>query len=157
MNIQVRRAESRDYNDIERIMKQAHQIHVSLRPDIYRSADPVLSPQDYELRLDSGVWWAAECDGTIRGFMEIYRRHYSSHAQMPRDTLFIATIAVDEPYRSQGIGHALLQKAKELRDAAGMASIELQVNALNTAAMHMYESFGFVPESINMELRKEEE
>ena len=52
---------------------------------------------------------------------------------------------------------AHIVKAAELRDEAKMDSIELQVSAMNTAAVHMYESFGFTPESINMELRKEEE
>ena len=157
MNILVRKAEMHDYDDVERIMKQVHRLHVSLRPDIYRDADPVISPVSYSQRLENSVWWVAECDHTVRGFMELYRRRYTSNAQMPRETLFIATIAVDEPYRSQGIGHALLEKAAELRDAANMDSIELQVSARNTAALHMYESFGFTPESINMELRKEEE
>ncbi|MBE6118332.1 MAG: GNAT family N-acetyltransferase [Erysipelotrichaceae bacterium] len=156
MHTVIRRAERQDYGAVERIMQQLQNLHVSLRPDIYRKADPVVGKAYFEQSADSGVWWVAETDGTVSGVMEIYRRKYDASVQTPRRTLFIASIAVEESLRSHGIGHALLKKAEELRDEAGMDGIELQVNARNAAARRLYESYGFRPESINMELIKED-
>ncbi|MBR2989866.1 MAG: GNAT family N-acetyltransferase [Solobacterium sp.] len=152
----IRRAEQQDYEAVERIMKQVQHLHVCLRPDLYRDADTVVSREYYEQSAGSGVWWVAETDGTVSGVVEIYRRKYSAPVQTARETIYIASIAVDEPLRSQGIGHMLLQKVKDLRDEAGLDGIELQVNVRNASAMKLYESFGFTPESINMELLKEE-
>ncbi len=156
MPIHVRKAVPGDYEAVERIMKQVQMLHVHLRPDIYTPADPVVDPESYEQQLDRGVWWIAETDGIPAGVMEIYLRHYKAPVHTERKTLYIAAVAVDEALRTQGIGHALLEKARELCTEARLDGVELQVSVRNTSALRMYESFGFVPESINMELLREE-
>ena len=152
----IRRADKQDYAAVERLMQQVQNLHVSLRPDIYQEAVPVVGRAYYEQSLANGVWWVAETNGTVSGILEIYRRKYSAPVQTARETLYIASIVVDEPLRSKGIGRMLLQKAEELCEEAHLDGIELQVNVRNTAALKLYESYGFRPESINMELKKEE-
>lgn len=61
-------------------------------------------------------------------------------------------MAVDESYRGKGIGHQLFDFVKVLVEKKHLDGIELQVNARNTLAKKMYESYGFTEKSINMEL-----
>jgi putative acetyltransferase len=56
-------------------------------------------------------------------------------------------MAVHDAYQGQGIGSALLKAMIELADDwLGLRRIELQVFTDNTAAVHLYEKFGFVVE-----------
>ena len=79
--------------------------------------------------------------------------YIESPAQVARDVIFIASMAVDSGFRGMGIGHKFFEKVKELKTLSGADSIELQVNAKNRAAYEMYKKYGFTEKSINMELR----
>lgn len=61
-------------------------------------------------------------------------------------------MAVEEKYRGNGIGHELLEFVKNIVREKNLDGLELQVNAKNVKAKKMYESYGFVEKSINMEL-----
>lgn len=61
-------------------------------------------------------------------------------------------MAVEEKYRGNGIGHDLLEFVKNIVREKNLDGLELQVNAKNVEAKKMYESYGFVEKSINMEL-----
>lgn len=66
--------------------------------------------------------------------------------------IFIDSMAVDENYRGQGIGHLFFEKVKQIKEQKHYDGIELQVNSKNKAAYEMYSKYGFTEKSINMEL-----
>jgi ribosomal-protein-alanine acetyltransferase len=55
----------------------------------------------------------------------------------------IEGLVVDEKYRRQGIGSALIWACKEWAIAAGALSIRLEVRASNAAALALYQRHGF--------------
>jgi [ribosomal protein S18]-alanine N-acetyltransferase len=55
-------------------------------------------------------------------------------------------LMVAAAYRRRGIGRALLEEAVEWARAAGVIKLELHVFPHNTAALALYEDFGFVRE-----------
>lgn len=55
----------------------------------------------------------------------------------------IVTIAVDSDYRRQGIATALLDAAILELKAEAVGELSLEVRKSNTAARHLYESYGF--------------
>ena len=75
-----------------------------------------------------------------------------SPAHVIGNVIFIDTMAIDEQYRGQGIGHKMFEFLKNMKIEKNMDGIELQVNARNIAAYEMYKKCGFTEKSINMEL-----
>jgi GNAT superfamily N-acetyltransferase len=152
MDIHIRNATIDDYQSAETIMRQVQQLHIDWRPDIYRHSETVLPADIYEQALRDQTFFVAECGGHVAGIMMILYRHIESTNQVTRDVIFIDSMAVDEPYRGKGIGHAFFDFLKELKRQKGCDGIELQVNARNKAAYQMYVNCGFTEKSINMEL-----
>lgn len=152
MDIVIRPARMDDHGGIESIMKQVQQLHVELRPDIYRSVDTVLPAEALREEIGNGCFFVADADGKLAGVLEIVYRRVRSPHQVPRDVVFVETMAVDEAYRGMGIGRAFFDFLRQLKAEKGLDGIELQVNARNTQAMEMYSKYGFTPKSVNMEL-----
>ena len=157
MEIIVRPARMEDYPAAERIMMQVQELHVGWRPDIYRKVDVALPKEELAEGVEQGTFCVAEADGNVAGILSFMYRHVRSPHQVERDVLYVDTMAVDEPYRGQGVGHAFFAYLKRLKVEQGLDGIELQVNARNLRAMEMYEKCGFTPKSVNMELLEQEE
>ena len=62
---------------------------------------------------------------------------------LPLEPAEIEGLVVDEKYRRQGIGSALIQACKEWAANAGALSIRLEVRASNAAALALYQRHGF--------------
>ena len=148
----IRAMGAQDYARVSEIMDQVQRLHVEWRPDVYRPNYPLITAAYFEECLNRGGWYVAEADGKVAGVMELMRRHVEDNVRVTRDVLYIATMAVDAPFRGRGIGHAFFKKAKQIRDEQGLSAVELQVNAKNTQAMEMYKACGFTVKSVNMEL-----
>lgn len=150
--MEIRLATTDDYQAVRAIMNQVQKLHVEYRPDIYRYNNDFYTEEYFEEKVKSGCCFVAECDHGIVGVMELQIRHIESPAHVTRDIIFIDTMAVEEQYRGQGIGHMFFEKVKEIKFSKKLDGIELQVNARNVAAYEMYKKYGFTEKSINMEL-----
>jgi ribosomal protein S18 acetylase RimI-like enzyme len=147
----VREAVKEDYFSVEALMKQVHNIHVTLRPDIYRESDRVLSQEEFEKYCDSSMDLVAENQGETIGVVFLLTRNISGSTLVTRKILFIDAMVVDEKYRNQGVGSKLFETILEIVKSQQYDGLELQVNAANVGAKAMYEKFGFTEKSVNME------
>ena len=152
MNCLIRKANARDYEAVNHIFQQAHQMHVAWRPDIYRPCKRLISPEGLETPAEGTAFYVAEAGGQVVGILELVVRRIQSPAHVSRRILFIEAMAVDEAYRGNGIGHQFFETVKQLREEHNLDGIELQVNAKNKAAYEMYLKYGFTEKSIQMEL-----
>lgn len=152
MEIYIRNARLDEYKTIEAIMKQAQQLHIDWRPDIYKYSETVLPLEAYEQAVKDGTFFVAEYEGNVAGVLFLQYRHIENPIQVTRNIIFIDSMAVDEKYRRKGIGHAFFDFLKELRNQKGFDGIELQVNAKNETAYKIYSDYGFTNKSITMEL-----
>lgn len=106
--------------------------------------------------------------GTEPGFSrELYRKNWSAWIKNPGDLFMVAVddtgsvigllivhphiefgptlgILVDERYRAQGIGRALIEHALAWGRERGLAALHLLVFPHNTAALALYAAVGFV-------------
>jgi ribosomal protein S18 acetylase RimI-like enzyme len=89
----------------------------------------------------NSVTWIAEEDGQMSGF---------AIAQWARGTSgaigYIQTIEVAPDRRKQGIGQELLRRVEDSARAASAQAMWLHVHAENAAAIHLYESSGYLIE-----------
>lgn len=63
---------------------------------------------------------------------------------IPRDSLYVISLAVAPQCRSQGIGSALIRRVVEEAIGAGLRSVTLDVAASNDGGIRFYEREGFV-------------
>ena len=152
MDIQIRTAKLEDYNAVEAILKQVHKLHVGWRPDVYKQQETILPLDEFKQAIQEQAFFVAEGEGKVVGILGLMYRHVETPVHVTKDITFIDSMAVDEPYRKKGVGHAFFDFLKELKKEKGYDAIELQVNARNKAAYNMYRNYGFTEKSINMEL-----
>ncbi len=152
MDIQIRTAKLEDYNAVEAIMKQVHKLHVGWRPDVYKQQETILPLDEFKQAIQEQAFFVAEGEGKVVGILGLMYRHVETPVHVTKDIIFIDSMAVDEPYRKKGVGHAFFDFLKEKKKEKGYDAIELQVNARNKVAYDMYRSYGFTEKSINMEL-----
>ena len=153
MNINIRNARESDYNQVEAIMEQVQAMHTTWRPDIYKSVDVVLPYDMYMDYVTNNELIVATTEEKKVVAILIYLTLYISGGPMrERKVMFIDSMAVDEKYRGQGLGHKLFNYVRNICEEQKYDGLELQVNAKNIAAKEMYEKYGFTEKSINMEL-----
>jgi [ribosomal protein S18]-alanine N-acetyltransferase len=76
------------------------------------------------------------CDSTLAGF--------AVASWLPQEAAAeVEGLVVDEMYRRQGMGSALLGACLEWAASAGASSMRLEVRASNTAALALYQRHGF--------------
>lgn len=152
MELSIRLARKEDHPQIEKIMQQVQQLHVELRPDIYREVSAAITEDKLKEGISLQTFYVAETENKVVGILSFLHRSVRGAHQVAREVLFVDTMAVDEAYRGKGVGTAFLDFLKKIRQERGFDGIELQVNARNKAAYDIYRSWGFKEKSINLEL-----
>lgn len=82
----------------------------------------------------------AECDGQVVGFTALRLLPCVFYAPPYAE---ITELFVEERYRQQGIGRALLAHAERLARSAGAEELFVATNFENTTALSLYRSAGF--------------
>lgn len=151
-NCIVRFVKEIDYTAVEDIMKQVHAMHVAWRPDLYTMPHTVLPQAMFEEALSEKRLLVAEKDGAVIGLLLFFEKVYEGNGKVPGKMLWIDAIAVEEKYRSQGVGRKLLDALRKIARERGIERIGLSVTAQNGHARKVYEEFGFTERTVSMEL-----
>ncbi len=146
VEINVRPARREELERVNELRRTVNDLHVSGRPDIFRSGfSDELQAFVYRL-FDSGEGeiLVAEADGWIAGFamVRVIHRPLSPY-NCERSFYGVEEIGVDERYRRRGVATALLEYMKRDAKAKGLDKIELDVWAFNGDARAFYEAAGF--------------
>lgn len=151
----IRELRLEDFNAVNDLFMQLHDLHVEHRPDIYRKIHkPVTSKAwDYEASLadKNTIALGAEIDGKIVGFSMMQICQTTNKVTTSRIFAFLRDIAVDENYRQTGIGTALYRESVKRAKACGATSVELKVWNFNDTAIEFYKSLGMVVQTLTME------
>jgi ribosomal protein S18 acetylase RimI-like enzyme len=79
----------------------------------------------------------------VIGTIEVTNRGTIYHASLAKRYAYIANLAVDNDYRSLGIGRQLIHQCESIASQWGFSYIYLHVMAENPAANHLYTKMGF--------------
>lgn len=93
--------------------------------------------------FESGCFYVFEVEGRVQGFYQA-RRHLGRAAHVA----YLGTLAVAPQAQGSGIASAMMDDALAHLRNAGIARVELTVEADNPRAIAFYERFGFVLEGI---------
>lgn len=155
----IRKMELADYDDVQRLIYQIHEMHMKSRPDIYRDGNPL--PIAYFERCISdanALNYAYEKNGSIIGaIMATKEKSRNIPINQERYVYFIEDIVVDKEYRKQGIGKELYLFLENRAREEDVDGIELNVWAFNEEALKFYESLGMSVKNMKLEqvLKKE--
>ena len=140
----IRKAKTKDIEQINRLREQVNTIHVNGRPDIFKPGfcKELKDHAAWYLQSDDNDILVDDRDGEIVGMMIDYISKPESPYGLARDFCHIAEICVDEKWRRKGVAHELMQSVKDEARKRGMPKIELDVWAFNDA-LEFYEAEGF--------------
>ena len=152
MNITTRTANKKDYIQLKKLMVQLQQHHVNLRPDVYKMSEDFFTEDTFDkLLAECNVLLAVEENGEIAGAVSYSIMDMKASIIHPFKSLWISDLVIDKNNRGKGIGSMLMDKIKQIAKENNVDRIQLNVNALNSGAIKLYEKLGFTPEMIKME------
>lgn len=138
----------KDFEKVNKLAKQVHELHVKWRPDLFLSVDDVISKENFEEKIKAKEIFVAKMQDDILGYITINITEKDNPSMRYRKQLQIEAICVDEKSRGKGIGTALLKYAKEFGKENNCTDLYLTVNKENENAIKIYEEFGFKVKSI---------
>lgn len=96
-------------------------------------------------RIEKGIWvlLVAQLEGKIVGHANVQ----IGHLQKNKHTAYVATV-ISNPYRSIGIGSALMDASEKIAKLKGIEKLHLSVFSINEIAKKAYERWGFKTEAI---------
>ena len=138
----------KDFNRVNELAKQIHELHVNWRPDLFLSVDEVISKEDFKKMIQAKEIFVAKLEDEIVGYSTFNIKEKNNHSMRYRKQLQIEAICVDEKNRGKGIGTELLKYAKKHGKENECTDVYLTVNEENENAIRVYEEFGFKVKSI---------
>lgn len=153
----IRPAQHSDADVIASLGDTAQRTYAALLPEFYNCMDRSYWHSRFLRSLslrDYFIFVAELCtaDTTLcAGYIELFIKRTTSPLVMPRLRLLVDNLVVDVHCRNRGIGRQLLAYADAFAAERGIDTVELQVAAHNTAAMHLYQSHGFSTRSLTLE------
>lgn len=148
MQITIEIPKIEDFEKVNVLAKQVHELHVNWRPDLFLSVDEVISKEYFEEMIQTRQIFVAKMQDEIVGYVTFNIKEKNNPSMRYRRQLQIEAICVDEKNRRKGIGTELLNHIKEFGKENNCTDLYLTVNKENENAIKVYEEFGFKVKSI---------
>ena len=144
--MEIRDMESKDYPEIDRLMKELHELHVKGRPDLYTELDHPYSREEFEKIVSDPEIIAilAEDKSVVIGLCIGTLRKKSGMVEMK--TMYIEDLIVDRNFRGKGIASQLYEEMEERGRNTGAKRLDLMVWEFNNDAKRFYEKQGMRPQ-----------
>ena len=138
-------------DDVNRLARQVHELHVQWRPDLYTMPEELFPEELYAELLKNRELYVAKLDGTVIGFALLKMRVSDGVGKVTRKIMLIDQVCVDEALRNHGIGTQMMEEVRVLARAFGCTDLQLGVYPQNDAAVSFYQKCGFMIRSIDMQ------
>ena len=153
----VRRAEIKDIPRLEEILYQVHDVHASVRPDLFIPGKKKYTADELKALLESDdtvIFVYTDDEENVMGYVFCMDKTYAgNHSTNPDKMLYIDDLCVDEKYRGRHIGQILCEYVKKYASEKGYQRITLNVWEFNKSARAFYDALGFEPLKTVMEMR----
>ena len=151
----IRRAENKDINGINKLLHQVLMVHHNGRPDIFKpNAKKYTDAELTDILADDTkpVFVAVDEQETVLGYAFcVFQQHLDNNILTDIKTLYIDDLCVDEEMRGMHIGTALYGYVLDFAKQSGCYNVTLNVWSCNESAMKFYEKCGLVPQKVGME------
>lgn len=154
--MQIRRAQDRDIEGIDRLLFQVLTVHHNGRPDLFKGNVKKYTDQELEelIRDDSRPIFVGMDEKTqqVLGYAFcVFQQYVDNNILTDIKTLYIDDLCVDERWRGHHIGRELYEFVIDFAKREGCYNVTLNVWSCNDAALRFYEKCGLVSQKIGME------
>jgi ribosomal protein S18 acetylase RimI-like enzyme len=156
MDITIREAETKDFEDISTLYTEELAYHIALKPDTFQMAQPIMTKDwfDNQLAHEDIIILVAECEAGTAGVVQVMVRNSPRDPIFkPRRTAHIEELIVSEQYRGAGVGRRLIQAAQAWAMHKDVDAIDLWVWKENKNAIGFYQHLGYESIRYVMELK----
>ncbi|MFF5996106.1 GNAT family N-acetyltransferase [Lysinibacillus sp. KU-BSD001] len=158
MEIQIEKATIADFQAVNAIVKEGHNVHVEALPYLFKNVQKVMLISYYQQLLEdeaSDILIATE-NATIVGFAIISLESSPPFESLvPRKFAYINDFGVKTVNQRKGIGKKLFEACIAWAKEKDVQSVELNVWEFNQSAISFYESLGMKSMSRKMNLMLE--
>ena len=145
-------ARKSDWEAVNRLSVQIHDLHVSWRPDIYFHSE---EPYPYEVFLEdiqNRMVYVAKLQNEAVGYVVLKLLKKGGPGAVEQNLLRLESICVEETLRGHGIGKTMVADVRALARAFGCNGVILGVHPENDEAVGFYQKCGFRIRTINMDI-----
>lgn len=154
MKLEVRKAIPEDIPTLNALFQQVDNYHSDGLPDYFQPTQQPARSREYlqGLITDQNVGlFVAQRDRQLAGFVHVEMRSAPAFAVfVQRIFAVVDNLGVQQEFRRQGVGKALMQAAEGWAQDRGAKTVELNVYTFNEAAMSFYRALGYEPLSYRM-------
>ena len=149
----IRRAQTGDIQQLNRLLFQVNKIHSDARPDLFKAGAKKYTDSQLEAIVqdeNTPVFAAVEGERLLGYAFCVFKRS-DSGAMNDIKTLYIDDLCVDESCRGRHIGSKLYGYVLDFAKSSGCRNVTLNVWALNESARKFYEKCGLCIQKYTME------
>lgn len=156
--VTIRDAKLSDYETLCTIFWRANEFHCELRPDYYRTVNPIISKKDFLLAVVAQQFEfgrkqvcvkIAEIDGKDIGaaFAVSVKRRVFGWSKYDKEAV-LDNIYVDKEHRRAGVGSALLNSVKDWSNDTGHEYLQTKIVNNNDESKEFFAKNGSVTDVV---------
>lgn len=158
MNTIMRNAKFSDFNDVNNLMLELHNLHVKNRNDVFKATDSpmkeeyfkdLLNNQDVKLFVIENLE-----NSEILGYSNLKLMNTPNIDIVVKSKyIYIDDFCIKQAYKRKGIGKKLFNFILEYAKQQGVESVQLNVWSFNEDAIEFYNFMGMKERNVRMEMR----
>lgn len=146
-------ARESDWEVVNRLSVQIHDLHAAWRPDLYYSCNEPYPKEKFLEDIQNRMVYIAKISGYAVGYVVLSIIQKGGPGVPAYKTMRLDAICVEETLRGQGIGKAMVADIRALARAFGCTEVVLGVHAENDSAVGFYQKCGFRIRTIHMDMK----
>lgn len=154
-SMEIKRANIRDMEGINRLLFQVCLVHHKGRPDLFKYGAKKYTDEELEKLISDDsrpIFVATDEKDRVLGYAFcMIQEHKNDNVLTDIKTLYIDDLCVDEALRGQHIGRRLYEYVLAFARKIGCYNVTLNVWSCNPPAIKFYEACGMQPQKIGME------
>ena len=151
----IRRAEQKDLEGINKLLNQVLMVHHNGRPDLFKAnVKKYNDAQLLDIIADDErpIFVGVDENEQVMGYAFcVFEHHKDDNILTPIKTLYIDDLCVDETLRGQHVGSKIYEHVLAFAKESGCYNVTLNVWECNPSAKKFYEAMGLVPYKTGME------
>lgn len=158
MNTIMRNAKFSDFNDVNNLMLELHNLHVKNRNDIFKATDSPMKEEYFKDLLnnkDAKLFVIENLENSeIVGYSNLKLMNTPNIDIVVKSKyIYIDDFCIKQAYKRKGIGKKLFNFILEYAKQQGVESVQLNVWSFNEDAIEFYNFMGMKERNVRMEMR----
>lgn len=146
-------AREQDWEGVHRLSLQIHELHVAWRPDIFCHTEEPYPKETFLQDIANRLVYVAKFGSEVVGYVVLSTFDKGGPGTVEKKVMRLDSICVDEDFRGNGIGKAMVADVRALARAFRCQELMLGVHPENDSAVGFYQKCGFRIRTINMDMK----